>query len=692
MVIVTFFYFYFFTFTQVKLLKYIPLQLVFFLIIGILIGFYIPFLPRAIAIILVITLCVLAILYYRARKKIIQKSYFVIITFFTFIFIGIASVSFSNDFYKKNHYASYLTHTNNTSILIIEEVLKSNDYNNRYYAKVVSLNSKKVQGKILLNVVKDSIIKKLNVDDKLVISHHFKAIKGPLNPYQFNYKDYLAKQQIHYQISMNNDEYLLLENDKHSLKGFAFFIRKKINTALKKHGFKGDELAIINALLLGQRQEISKDIIQNYQNAGAVHILAVSGLHVGIILLMLTFLLKPLEKLKYGILIKLTLIIFLLWAFAIVAGLSASIVRSVTMFTAIAIAITLKQSRDIYKALIISIFFLLLFNPYYLFDVGFQLSYLAVFFIVWTQPMLYKLWKPKLKIVDYFWQLLTVSVAAQIGVLPLSLFYFHQFPGLFFMANLIIIPFLGIILGFGILIIVLALLNILPEFIANLYEKVISLLNLTVEWVGNQEFFLFQNISFTITSVILYFFIVVFFFKWIAVKKPIYIRFVLIAIIGFQLNLIAKKYISNANSEFIIFNKTRQSMLGLKKGGNLQLYHTLDSASIINDNAIKAYLTGSKTKVTSLKKQPKNVYALNDKKILVIDSLGVYSLQKISVNYVLLRTSPNINLERLIKTLNPELIIADASNYKSHILQWEKTCKIYNIKFHYTVKDGAFIK
>ncbi len=675
-----------------KLLKYIPLQLVFFLIIGILIGFKIPFTPKSIALVLVITLCVLAITYYSARKKIIQNSFFAIITFLTFIFIGIASVTFGNDLYKKNHYTSHLSGTSNTSILIIDKVLKSNLYYNKYFAKVVTLNSEKTQGKILLNVTKDSIVKKLNVDDKIVISHRFDPIKTPLNPYQFNYKNYLVKQQVHHQISIKNTEYLLLKNDKYSLKGWAFFVRKKINTALKKHGFKGDELTIINALLLGQRQEISKDIIQNYQNAGAVHLLAVSGLHVGIILLMLTFLLNPLEKLKHGILIKLVLIIFMLWTFAIVAGLSASIVRSVTMFTAIAVAITLKQSRDIYKALIISIFFLLLFNPNYLFDVGFQLSYLAVFFIVWIQPILYKLWKPKLKVVDYFWQLLTVSVAAQIGVLPLSLFYFHQFSGLFFVANLLIIPFLGIILGLGILVIALALLNMLPNFIAKFYENIISLLNLTVEWIGNQESFLFQNISFTIISVILYFIIVVLFFKWIEAKKPIYIKFTLIVIIGFQLNLIAERYISNTNSEFVIFNKTRHSMLGLRKGKKLQLYHTLDSTSIINDNAIKAYLIGSKTKITSLKGQPKNVYVLNDKKVLIIDSLGIYTPQKFSVNYVLLRESPNINLERLIKTLKPELIIADASNYKSHILQWKKTCKVHNIKFHYTVKDGAFIE
>ena len=675
-----------------KLLKYIPLQLVFFLIVGILIGFNIPVTLKIIALALTIDVCALAIMYYSARNKIIQNSYFAIISFLTVVLIGVASVTFSNTLYKKNHYIFYLSEANNRSTLIIDEVLKSNSFYDRYYAKVDIVNSKKVQGKILLNVLKDSTAIRFSVDDKIVTTLRFDTIKNPLNPYQFNYRSYLAKQQVYHQSSVKYAECLLIKNDKQSLKGWAFHIRKQVNIALKRDGFKGDELAIINALLLGQRIDISKDIMQNYQNAGAVHILAVSGLHVGIILLMLTFLLKPLEKLKHGIIIKLVFIIILLWVFAIVAGLSASIVRAVTMFTAIAIAITLKQSKNIYNALIISIFFLLLINPYYLVDVGFQLSYLAVFFIVWTQPMLYRLWKPKLKIIDYFWQLLTVSFAAQFGVLPLSIFYFHQFPGLFFVANLIIIPFLGIILGLGILIIILSLVNMLPDIIAKFYEKVISLLNLTVEWIGNQESFLFQNISFTITSVILYFIAIILFFKWMEIKKIRYLKLALVVVLIFQLNLIIEKYYSATNNEFIVFNKTRQTLLGIKKRGLLTLNHTLDSTTLKKENSIKGYLIGSKSKLYFSKNQIKNVYRLNDKNMLVIDSLGIYDIPNLAPNYILLRGSPNLNLDRLIKSLKPELIIADASNYKSHILRWKKTCEIHNIRFHYTVRDGAFIE
>ena len=283
-----------------KLLKYIPLQLIIFQIIGIIIGFYYSFTTNIITIALLITLFVLVVTYFIGHKKLIKHYYFTIFTFISLIIIGIASVTFNKSIQNKKHYSSFLSETNNASTLIIVEILKPNLYNHRYYANVATVNSIEVQGKILLNILKDSVNNKFNVDDKIFISHGFDPIKAPSNPYQFNYKKYLENQQVHHQISIQNKEYLPLINNNHSIKGWAFSIRKQINKALIKFNVKGDELSIINALLLGQRQEISKDILQNYQNAGAVHILAVSGLHVGIILLMLTFLLSPLDKLKHG--------------------------------------------------------------------------------------------------------------------------------------------------------------------------------------------------------------------------------------------------------------------------------------------------------------------------------------------------------------------------------------------------------
>ncbi len=625
------------------------------------------------------------------RKSISNNYYFTFFTFLTFIFIGIAAITFKNDLLKKNHYTNFLS-DNYKSIIEIDDVLKPNSYYDNYKAKVIQLNSKEVYGKIKLNVFKDSIKRHLKVGDQIVITQKFDSIPPPLNPYQFHYKNYLKKQQIHHQVSINNNEFLYLKNNRESFKRWAFTIREQVNKALLENGFKGEELAIINALLLGQRQDISEEVMQNFQKAGAVHILAVSGLHIGIIMLLLNFLLKPLELLQNGIEIKLVLVVLFLWFFAFVAGLSPSVVRAVTMFTAVAIALTSRNTINTYKTLIISMFILLLFNPYYLFEVGFQLSYLAVFFIVWLQPLLYKLWKPKLKFVDYSWQLLTVSTAAQLGVLPLSLYYFHQFPGLFFMSNLIIIPFLGMILGVGILIIILATLKILPAFLAIFYEKIIFLLNQTVGWIAEQESFLFQNISFSLISLVFTYLLILSFFKWFEIKKPNYLIIALLALFLLQTNLLFEKYKSSTIDEFIILNKSRQSVLIQRTGQLITIDHTLENVDLNKDSSIKSYLIGSNTDILSSEKKLKNVYALNNKKLLVVDSLGVYLLKKNTPDMILLTSSPKINLERLILEVGPKIIIADASNYKSYVSMWQKTCKNNNIKFHYTVKDGAFIE
>ena len=140
------------------------------------------------------------------------------------------------------------------------------------------------------------------------------------------------------------------------------------------------------------------------------------------------------------------------------------------MFTIIAIAMHLKRQTNIYNTLAISVFVLLLLKPNFLFDIGFQLSYLAVLAIVAIQPKLYNIYRPNYKVDTLFWNIFTVTLAAQLGVLPLSLYYFHQFPGLFFLSNLVIIPFLGIVLGMGIVILILASLSVLPEFLVNIYR------------------------------------------------------------------------------------------------------------------------------------------------------------------------------------------------------------------------------
>ena len=203
------------------------------------------------------------------------------------------------------------------------------------------------------------------------------------------------------------------------------------------------------------------------------------------IMIFINFILKPIPNTKKGSFIKLISILISLATFAIISGLSPSVLRSVVMFSFLAIGNHLRRSGSIYHTLLVSILLILLFEPYFLFDVGFQLSYLAVFFIVWLQPVLKQIWTPKRKISKTIWNALTVSFAAQIGTLPLCLYYFHQFPGLFFVTNIVIIPLLSFIMIAGIIVMILTIFIVPPILLIEIFEKSIYLLNQTIHIVAS---------------------------------------------------------------------------------------------------------------------------------------------------------------------------------------------------------------
>lgn len=672
-----------------KILRFIPIQLTFFLVLGILFGFFIDVEINSLVIVLIGLLVVLGLSYWQSNKSFSPNISFNIFTYILSFFLGIATVTVHNDLNKENHYSHFITDDNNT-VLVIDKVLKSSIYHDKYEVSVLKVNNISTVGKVLLNIQKDTL-SKLKVDGKLYLKSDFKEVNSPKNPYYFDYKKYLEKQQIHHQLSISNTEYLALKRRSFSFKGLAAKFRIKINNALIKNGFKGDELGVINALLLGQRQDISPELLQSYAGAGAIHILAVSGLHVGIILLILNFSFSPLERLKNGKFIKLIVVVSLLWVFAFIAGMSASVVRAVTMFTAVAIGMQVNRPTNVYNTLVISMFFLLLFKPSFLFDVGFQLSYLAVFFIVWLQPILYNLWIPKWKVPDFFWKLLTVSVAAQFGVIPLSLYYFHQFPSLFFISNLVIIPALGLILGIGVLVIALALLDILPPFLARTYEFVIHSMNWLMDWVSQQEGFLFQGISFSLLMVISSYILIIFGIRFFEKQNISRLIGFLSAILILQVVFIYEKRERQFNDEFIVFQKSRFSLIAERQGEGLEVYHTLDSLNVSKDKVLNQYKVGIGNSTSLIIDSISNIHQFKNKNILIIDSLGVYQVNNLRTDIVILQQSPKINLTRLIDSLKPQLIIADGSNYKSYVKKWSATCKQKNTPFHATAQKGAYI-
>jgi competence protein ComEC len=601
-----------------------------------------------------------------------------------FFFIGVWIVFLTNSQNHKNYFEKFVS-KKNTLVFVIDKVLKSGKYQDKYIVEVVQVDSYKTRGKVILNIKKDTLVSNFEVGNKLVSRTSFLDVKSALNPHQFDYKNYLFKQDVFKQVFRENKQINKLLENHFSLHRIAFLFRNKIQKKLQKYHFTKDELGVINALLLGQRNDLSTELKNDYIRAGAIHVLAVSGLHVGIVLLLLSFFLKPLERLKKGKIVKAIVLILFLWGFAFIAGLSASVVRAVTMFTAVAIGQSFQRKSIVEHSLIISMFVLLICKPMFLFDVGFQLSYLAVFGIVWLQPEIYKRWTPKWKFIDYFWKLGSVSMAAQVGVLPISLYYFHQFPGLFMLSNFVIIPFLSAILMGGFFLIILALLELLPDVFVTFYGTIISLMNQFIHWVSEQEEFLLSEISVSFYLLLgLYLFIIFLFqyFRKQSLKKLLYVGFSIIVI---QLIFIGEEYQKTQKKVLVVFHQNRKSIIGKRIQDKL-----IVNENAKDSNAILSYRIGEEVDV-ELQRLTPAIFKIGNKTVLIIDSLGVYKVPKLLHPIVVLQHSPKINIERLILKLQPEHIIADGSNYKSDINNWRAICLKRKTPFHATGENGAYI-
>ena len=277
-----------------KVFEYLPLHFCVFVIVGIVLQFYTRFWEFGFTKLLLLILSIIALLFCFPNK--IVRTFLSLILFF---FIGISTVFVNNDKNYDNYYKSYLN-ADASAILKIDKVLKSSNYHHKYEVEVIQVDSLKTRGKVLLNIAKDSLLKPLKVDELIYTKPDFVEVNKPLNPHQFDYRFYLEKQVIYQQLYLDKNQYKSVDFKVFSLVGLSAKFRNAIQESLQKYHFKADELAVINALLLGQRQEISKELISDYSKAGAIHILAVSGLHVGIILWILTWLLKPIERLKKG--------------------------------------------------------------------------------------------------------------------------------------------------------------------------------------------------------------------------------------------------------------------------------------------------------------------------------------------------------------------------------------------------------
>lgn len=552
--------------------------------------------------------------------------------------------------------------------LVITKAANTNTFGHQYIAATTK------KERILLQT---NLSQRLTVGDRLLVQGKLIPIQAPRNPMDFDFKTYMLRKGVARKISLDKKPFVAL-SPKKSLKRWAYKLQQQLIAQLKQTPLNQNNKALVMALVLGHKAELSEERVAQYQRAGAMHLLAISGLHIGIVLMLLRFFVRPLKSLKFGKVLAALIPVLLLWCFVLITGGAASVTRAVTMFTFLQLGLALARKNAGIQGVWVSFVILLLVNPRFIFDVGFQFSYAAVFGIVWMMPHWQRLFIKQHRAVRYLADLFGVGIIAQLAILPLSLYYFNQFPLLFWVSNLVLVPLLGFI-------ITLAIAAVGFSFFPSVYpaydfaNRIFDAYQNTVEWIAQWEHFFIESIPFRPLDATLLGMAVVSLF--VLLSRPTHKKMLLLGVVSilFHFNLLMRW---KPPPKALIGHVYKNSLL-LTAENRIGMAHYDKKTEKITQLAARFQLDN---RLDSMHyQQLHNSYGA----LLVVDSLGIY--QGVEPHkIILLRENPKIHLGDLIDNIKPAIIIADGSNYPSFVARWKATCEANNTAFHSTATEGSY--
>ncbi|MCR4964185.1 MAG: competence protein ComEC family protein [Bacteroidales bacterium] len=420
--------------------------------------------------------------------------------------------------------------------------------------------------KVLLYLAPDSL-HPIHYGDLLLVHTQLNAVEEPKNPDMFDYRSYLHKRGISLTGYVAKGGAMLLSHrTPDPLKVFSQQIQNRLAGLFRQSGMSGREYEIITAILLGAGGNLDPELRQSYAAAGVSHILCVSGMHVGVIFMILNFLMKPMELARQTRAVKAILLILTIWLYACITGLSPSVIRSATMFSFVTIGGIVHRNTNIFHSLTASLFILLIINPLLLFEVGFQLSYLAVFGIVLFQPLIVSIYHAKTKIGRYLFELISVSIAAQLGTFPISIFYFGQFPNYFIFSNLSVITLSSVVIITGIVLLVTSFIPFLVKGVALILTGEIRLMNNIIGFIEQLPHSVTDNIDYHYLQVIFLYVAIFGFYLLIIHKRKHWFWITLSAFTLFSGCFAIKKVWLTSSDEMVIYQIRGVSAIGFRDG------------------------------------------------------------------------------------------------------------------------------
>lgn len=408
---------------------------------------------------------------------------------------------------------AFLIHTSKEVILIgtaLEDARSASTMKKVVIRAQVFDNSGKYMGLDEILLFYPKMRRMLHYGDRVMARADIQPVQDPMNPNEFNYKIFLERKGIFFQGFVKSDSLAVIGYEPpHILIGLAMKFRAILTNKLSLYIKSQPAQSVMKALLLGNRTELNPELKEQFAVTGVMHVLAVSGLHVGIIYLILLWILgeRP-DRIKRPRVVM-VVVLPLLWGYSYVTGLSPSVMRAALLFSILLIGKSLNRKTSSINSLAVSAFILLLINPLLLVDVGFQLSYMAVLGIIFVYPVIQKWWLPGNKILLYLWQLMAVSLAAQLFTFPMSMYYFHRFPTYFLLANLLVIPLVTLLIWGGVIMLSSgAICYVCGLSIGRIIEKLIVVMEKGLLFFGQLPFSSVDGIHLTMAEVVIIYFII----------------------------------------------------------------------------------------------------------------------------------------------------------------------------------------
>ena len=539
----------------------------------------------------------------------------------------------------------------------------------------------------------------IKMNDQILFNKPLEKIYSLRNPVSVDHQGHITSGTVKFRVYLRENEFRIVHLDKTTTPSSILEEAKSKILNILKNSIRGEkESGLAEALLLGFRQDLDKELLQSYVLSGVVHIIAISGLHLALIFTILKFLMRPIYKRRPGKWIAAFSIIAMLWAFSFLSGASPSVLRSALMFSLLVIAENLNKHGSVYNSLFSSAFILLCIDPSWLWDIGFQLSYLAVLSIVIFYKPVYHLINFSPRIPDLLWQSIALTLSAQILTAPICILNFHQFPVYFLPANLLAVPLSSLILIGEILLCIIAWAPGLGQALGAILTKLIWFLNSYIEQISKLPYSSWNQLEISAVQTLLMYVAIGSLGSWTLKRQKTGLFIGLLSICFFIAIRSRSMLDSFQQQKLIIYNIPRRQAVDCIRGREFSFFG--DSVTEANAPVRKFYLDPARISLRLDKrinakhfaKGPK-VFTWSKKKLIILEDpwLGNSIDNSLQVDFVVLSKNCTDSITRLNKTFSNAFWIFDRSNSGKRLIQWKNECENLGLSYYDVADKGAFV-